>query len=114
MNWQQKMINLLTMCRKSGYLTLGFDASRDCVLDGKASCIIVANDISPNTLKKMENICNMFSAKKVPVVQIDLSVREMEKYLCQKVAIAAVCDKGFAGRFQELAMYATGKIGIGI
>jgi ribosomal protein L7Ae-like RNA K-turn-binding protein len=102
------------MCRKSGNLVLGFDASRDCVLDGKAFCIIAAQDISPNTLRKMQTICEMFSARKVPVVQIDLTVREMEKYLCQKVAVAAVCDKGFSERFQELVIYASGKIGIGI
>jgi len=114
MNWQQKMINLLTMCRKSGNLTIGFDASRDCILDGNAFCILTAKDISPNTFNKISRICEMFAAGKVPVLKTDLTVAEMEQYLCQKVAVAAVCDRGFAARFEELVRSASGKIGIGI
>lgn len=102
MNWQQKIINLMTICKKSGKLVTGFDAVKNSFLDGKVYCVIVAADISENTLKKVNIICKAFSKRSVPLIKTILTVEEMELYLCKKVAVAAVCDKGFAQRFIEL------------
>ena len=52
MNSQQKIINLLTICRKAGKLVIGFDAVKEAVYGGNASCVITASDISVKTLRK--------------------------------------------------------------
>ncbi len=102
MNWQQKVINLLTMCRRAGKLIIGFDAVKETFVEGDIYCIIVANDISQNTLKKVRNLCDTFSNGKIPVVRTTLTVAELNKYLGQKVAVAAICDRGFGSRLIEL------------
>lgn len=102
MNWQQKTINLLTICKKSGKLVIGFDAVKNSFLEDKVFCVLVAKDISENTLKKVSIICKAFSKRDVPIIKTSLTVDELEVYLRQKMAVAAVCDKGFAKRFAEL------------
>ncbi len=102
MNWQQKIVNLLTMCRRAGKLIIGFDAVKDTFVEGDIYCIVVANDISQNTLKKVNNMCDTFSNGKIPVVKVTLTIGELERYLCQKVAVAGICDRGFAKRLIEL------------
>ena len=58
MNSQQKIINLLTICRKAGKLVIGFDAVKEAVYGGNASCVITASDISAKTLKEVKFFCN--------------------------------------------------------
>ena len=41
MNYQNKILNLLTICRKAGKLILGFDAVKEAVLAGKAESVLV-------------------------------------------------------------------------
>lgn len=99
MNSQQKIINLITICRRAGKLETGFDASKNSVSDGRACCILVSADISKNTLKKIMNICGTA----VKVIQLDIDSDMLEIYLGRKTAVASVCDRGFAGRFAELS-----------
>ncbi len=98
MNCQQKIINLMTICRKAGKLIIGFDAAKNAVSDGSACCILISEDISDNTLKKIMNISGS-----IPVIKTGMKCSEAELYFNRKAAVAAVCDKGFARRFGELA-----------
>ncbi len=102
MNWQQKIVNILTMCKKAGKLIIGFDAVKETFIEGDIYCVVVASDISQNTLKKVKNLCETFSNGKIPIVRVTLSVGELERYLCQKVAVAGICDRGFAQRIIEI------------
>ncbi|MGN0604918.1 MAG: L7Ae/L30e/S12e/Gadd45 family ribosomal protein [Oscillospiraceae bacterium] len=102
MNWQQKTINLLTICKKAGKLVIGFDAVKASFFEDKVFCVLVAKDISENTLKKITIICKAFAKRNVPIIKTSLTVAELETYLGQKMAVAAVCDRGFAKRFAEL------------
>ena len=53
MNSQQKTVNLLSICRKAGRLIIGFDAVKNAVTEGDVSCVLVSEDISHKTLRKL-------------------------------------------------------------
>ena len=94
-----KIIGLLTICRKAGRLTVGFDMSVEAIKKGKAELVILASDISPKTEKEIR----FFAAKKnTAVLKSDMTMEELGSVQGRKTGIAAVCDKGFAARFTEL------------
>jgi ribosomal protein L7Ae-like RNA K-turn-binding protein len=48
---ENKLINILTICRKAGGITTGFDPVKEETLDGKISVILLASDISEKSEK---------------------------------------------------------------
>lgn len=100
MNFQQKIINLLTICRRAGKTVIGFDAVCDAVKDKKADCVMTAVDISANTFKEVSFICDKYG---VEIIPLDLKKSEIGDYIGKAVAVIAVCDKGFSERFKELS-----------
>lgn len=99
MNSQQKIINLLTICRRAGKTVTGFDAVSDAVKNKKAFCVMTASDISNNTLKEISFICKKYN---VQIISAGLEKEELRNYLGKNTAVIAVCEKGFATRFSEL------------
>ena len=94
-----KLINLLTVCRKAGKLVTGFDAAKDAVLSKKASLIILACDIS----KKTEKETRFFAGKtETPVIITDLSMDELSLGIGKKAGVLAICDKGFADAIHNI------------
>lgn len=100
MNSVQKIINLLTMCRRAGRITVGFDAVSDAVKNKKAFCVMTASDISANTLKEISFVCSKYNVKIIPAC---LTKEELEFYLGKFIAVIAVCDRGFAEGFIKLS-----------
>lgn len=94
-----KTINLLTICRKAGKLILGFDASKDAMLNNKAYLIILASDISPKTEKEIR----FFGGKtNVSVIKSNITIDEFYFGLGKKVGIICICDEGFAKKLTEI------------
>ena len=101
MNSVQKTVNLLTMCRRAGKATIGFDAVSDAVKNKKAFCVMTASDISANTLKERQEkeisfVCSKYNVKIIPA---RLTKEELQFYLGKTTAVIAVCDRGFAEGF---------------
>ena len=99
MNSQQKMISLLTICRKAGRLTPGFDAVKDKIMSKKVSAVLVTNDISPKTLKEIMFFCNK---KNVKIIRINAETSDMAYAIGRKTAVMGVTDEGFANKFSEM------------
>lgn len=99
MNSQQKIINILTICRKAGKLIIGFDAVKEAVYGGNVSCVITSSDISVKTLKEVKFFC---SNSKVDIVSTGLDSDEFHSAVGKKIVVAAVCDYGFAIKFKSL------------
>ncbi|MDD3429732.1 MAG: ribosomal L7Ae/L30e/S12e/Gadd45 family protein [Oscillospiraceae bacterium] len=55
-----KLLGALSMCRRAGGLVMGFDAVKESVQKGKAYLVLVASDLSPNTLKRVGYFCEDF------------------------------------------------------
>lgn len=89
----KKLIDLLTVCRKAGRMVMGFDAAKEAVLDGKASSVLLAEDISPKTEKEIR-----FFADKgnIPAAKTGYTQNDFYIGIGKKVGVIAVCDDGFS------------------
>ena len=93
----QRVISLLTICRRAGKLLLGFDAVKDAAARGQVMCILLAADVSPKTEKE---IC--FCCREVPIRKLDLTRDALAMYFRKRTAVFGVCDSGFSGKLLEL------------
>lgn len=96
---KQKLINLLTICRKAGKLIMGFDTVKDMVKKSEASIAMAAEDISANTLKEMRFFCKNNGTD---VVMLEISSDDMLYAVGKKTVAMAVCDPGFAAKILRL------------
>lgn len=94
-----KLFGLLSMCRKSGRMALGFDMSKEAAEKGKAELIVLASDISPKTEKEVRFFSDKHSVK---TVKTNLTIDDFFHGIGKKVGIVAVCDKGFAKKAESL------------
>lgn len=99
MNSQQKFINVLTMCRKAGRLVMGFDAVKEALMESNVSCIIVTEDISPNTLKEVKFVCKNYNRE---ILELDMDSYDMLFAVGKQIVVAAICDFGFAEKLRVL------------
>ena len=49
---KEKLFGLLTICRKAGRMTMGFDSVKESILTDKAKAVFLASDISAKTEKE--------------------------------------------------------------
>ncbi len=95
----KKIFSLLTICRKAGKITFGFDAAKISILEKKATVVIIASDVSEKTEKEVR----FYAAKAaVPVIKADFTINEAEFGLGKRAGIFAICDGGFSERLKEL------------
>ncbi|CDF01040.1 MAG: ribosomal L7Ae/L30e/S12e/Gadd45 family protein [Ruminococcus sp.] len=96
MSLQQKIINLLTICRRAGKTVIGFDAVCGEIKNGNVFCVLTASDISAKTKKEVEFYCGKSA---VPIAETPISKEAYGLYLGKQTAVTAICDKGFADKF---------------
>ncbi len=75
-----KLLFALSLCRKAGALTTGFDAVKESVFKGKAQLVLCASDASEGTRRRMKAICEDLETE-----YADLPERQSE--------LAAICKK---------------------
>ena len=51
---KEKLFNKLSVARKAGKITYGFESVKEEVQKGKASLVLLANDLSKKTAKETE------------------------------------------------------------
>ncbi len=100
MNSQQKMISLLTICRKAGKLLTGFDAVKEQVMSKKVSAVLVTSDASPKTVKEIGFFCGK---AEIPVISIEAETSDMHYAIGRKTAVMGVTDEGFSKKFSEMS-----------
>ncbi len=101
MNSQQKIVNLMTICRKSGMLTLGFDAVKEKLFEGGASCVIVTKNISVKTLKEVKFVCKNCN---VDIIALEIDSSDMFDMVGKEVVVASIASAGFAEKFRTLGV----------
>lgn len=106
MNSQQKIINILTICRKAGKIIPGFDAVKDAIYEGNVSCVVVTEDISDKTLKEVRFICKNCN---LDIVELELDSYDMFDAAGKQVVVAAICDFGFANKIRTLGTVTNAK-----
>lgn len=94
-----RLLSFLGICRRAGKLVIGNDPVREAIETEKALLVLVASDISENTLKKINTAVD---AGAVAYYQIDRTKDEISFSLGKTCACLAVIDKGFADKLTEL------------
>lgn len=96
---KEKLFGLLTICRKAGRMTMGFDFVKESILTDKAKAVFLASDISAKTEKEVRFFADQ---KAVPVHCIDATIAEIEFSVGRKAGVIGICDEGFAKKLTEL------------
>lgn len=94
-----KLLSLMTICRKAGQLSMGFDPMKEALAEGKASAVIIASDISPKTEKEVRYFADR---KKIPVEKVQCTIDEIHFCIGKKAGILTICGEGFAKKALEL------------
>lgn len=92
-----RVISLLTVCRRSGNLLLGFDAVTEAAKLGKVQCILLAADTAPRTEKEVR-----FQCGEIPVRKLSETMEAMQRFFRKRTAVFGVCGHGFADRLLML------------
>lgn len=89
---RQALFQAVSLCRKAGQLTMGFDAVEEAVVKGKAWLVLTASDASPKTVQRMKNaVGDLVDVLPMPLTQDQLSA------VCHRaVAVYAVTDRNLA------------------
>ena len=88
---KEKLFNKLSVARKAGKITYGFDSVKEQVLKGKVNIVLLANDLSQKSAKETEFFCK----DKVTVVKTDISMSEYANHIGVLTGIIALTDEGF-------------------
>lgn len=90
-----KLYGTLGLCLKAGKLVTGEDSVLKAVRSNNAKVIIITEDASANTVKKMTNAGNFYN---VPVVRFGTK-EKLGAALGKNIrAVAAVLDEGFGAK----------------
>ncbi len=87
------IMNLLSVCRRAGKLTLGMDEVKGSVHSGKAYIVLVASDTSERSLSEITRVCEEYET---PLYQIPESMYDVGQALGKVYGIMSVTDAGFA------------------
>lgn len=96
-----RLQGILGICRRSGHLTVGFDAVRDLLTQQRAALVMTAADLSEKTEKELRFA---MSKKEVPLYSLPLNKAALSAALgLQKpVGVIATDDRGFAASIVNL------------
>ena len=54
---EEALYQALSLCRKAGALTMGFDAAVESVMKGKSYLVLLTSDLSPRTERRARDAC---------------------------------------------------------
>ncbi|HOL84437.1 L7Ae/L30e/S12e/Gadd45 family ribosomal protein [Thermoclostridium caenicola] len=96
---ENRIYSFIGLARKAGKVAAGDCAVESAIKRGKAACVILSEDASPNTEKKYLGICG---AKGIPIIRFGARQRLGEILGKEMYSVIAVTDMGFASRIEEM------------
>ena len=103
-NWKtmkQQVLNMLGLARRAGSFVGGHDAAFESIAKGKAALCFLTTDASER-LKKEFRETVQYEGRAVPLLEPDITMREIERATGQRCAVFTVTDAGFASKLTEL------------
>lgn len=95
-----KLMGLLSLCRKAGKLKIGFEPVREAAEAGEAQLVLYAADFSPRSRERMERALAEGADPPEELVT-GFSMEELAQ-VCGKLAgVVAVIDDGFAAGMKK-------------
>ena len=89
---EEALFQALSLCRKAGALTMGFDAVEDACVKSKAWLVMVASDASAKTVQRL----NYAVGDLVDVITMPLTQDRLADISRKPVAVYAVTDRNLA------------------
>lgn len=89
-----KVLTLLGFAAKAGKLSYGYEATVGAVKAGKSKLVLIAEDISPKSLKETVYFADKYSVKYIVLNGID--IKTVSDAVGRKCGILSVSDQGFA------------------
>jgi hypothetical protein len=86
---KMNILNTLGLCRRAGKLTAGFDAAVEDL--PKSAGVLITSDLSEKTKKEITFHCNKHGKK---LVEINLTMSDIESVLNKKTGIISISDEG--------------------
>lgn len=96
-----RFLNLLGICRKAGKLSLGHDASFGSISKNKAKLCLLSSDASERLKNEFQRTAT-FEERKIPVIELEYTMQELQLAIGSKAAVMTINDKGFARKLTEL------------
>ena len=102
-----KLLGLLSLCRKAGKLRIGFEPVKEAAGMGEARLVLYAADFSPRSRERMERALEGNQRRTKPALppeqaDIGFSMEDLAQ-VCGKLAgVVAVVDDGFAAGMKKL------------
>ena len=94
---EEKLFFALSLCKKAGRLTPGFEAAAESVLKGSAALVLLAADVSEGTEKRVRRLCEgLAPCEKMPLTQQDLCAITKKKvgvYAVNDGQLAVLCRR---------------------
>ncbi len=87
------IMNLMSICRRAGKLTLGMDEVKGSVRSGKAYIVLVTKDLAERSLSEITRVCEEYDT---PIYQITESMYDVGAALGKVYGFMSVTDAGFA------------------
>ncbi len=89
---EEALFQALSLCRKAGALTMGFDAVEDAAVKGKAWIVLTASDASEKTVNRL----NYSIGDLVDVIRMPLTQDRLADISRKPVAVYVVTDRNLA------------------
>jgi len=90
-----KLLGLISICRKAGKLAIGFDPAAEALAAGKAPLVLVSPDLSPKTRSELEYRIKK-GVKATELIELPLTMDDLSAVLGKRAGILAVMDHGLA------------------
>ena len=87
-----KLLFALSLAKKSGKLVVGFDAVKTAVIHGNAHIVLLANDLSEKTIKRVQYFCEDIT----DVYNTGLTQFEISQVAGRLTGVLAVTDENLA------------------
>lgn len=97
---KNKVLSLLGLSKRAGYLSEGFDQVAEQANKGKSNLVVVTKDISQNTLKKVKKLTEETNTR---FLQLEITKEEMQNAMNSFAAVLSVSDKGMSNEICKQA-----------
>ena len=96
---EEKIIGLLGLAQRAGYVAAGAMATERALLSGRCKLLLIAVDTAPETQKRLESMTRQTNT---PVFRV-LTKQQMGTAIGKSLkAAVAVTDNGFAGSLRRM------------
>ena len=95
----KRILGMLSLCRRAGRLSLGFDLVREGCKTGKTKLVLMAADLSPASAKR---IAAAAAQNKIHTLTLPVQMLEVAQVTGKLTGILGVDDQGFAAQLEKL------------